>query len=285
LFVLDPRPLEAALNQAQANLQRDSAQAANAKIIAQRMDDLVERGVGTKEQRDTARTTAAALEAVVGANQAAVENAKVQLQYATIRAPIAGRTGALMVDAGNLVRANDQLPLVTINQISPIYVSFGIPEGMLPDLRRYMAQRQLVVEASPPNEEGPSAIGGITFIDNQVDQTTGTIRMKASFPNSDRRLWPGQFVNVIVKLSLERNAIVVPSVAVQNGPDGQYVFVVKNDQTVEMRPVTVARTAGAETVLREGVTVGETVVTDGQIRLVPGSRISIKTGTGAKADS
>jgi multidrug efflux system membrane fusion protein len=285
LFALDPRPLEAALNQAEANLQRDSAQAANAKVIAQRMEDLVERGVGTREQRDTARTTAAALDAVVGANRAAVENAKVQLQYATIRAPIAGRTGALMVHAGNLVRANDQMPLVVINQITPTYVSFGIPETLLPDLRRYMAERQLDVEATPPNEEGPPAIGNITFIDNQVDQTTGTIRMKATFPNANRRLWPGQFVNVVVRLSLEPNAIVVPSVAVQNGPEGQYVFVVKDDQTVEMRPVRVARTAGQETVLREGVKVGETVVTDGQIRLVPGSRISIKTATGAKADS
>jgi multidrug efflux system membrane fusion protein len=285
LFALDPRPLEAALNQAEANLQRDTAQAANAKVIAERMDDLVERGVGTREQRDTARTTAAALDAVVGANKAAVENAKVQLQYATIRAPIAGRTGALMVHAGNLVRANDQTPLVVINQISPIYVSFGVPEGLLPDVRRYMAVRQLEVQATPPNEGGPPASGSITFIDNQVDQTTGTIRMKATFPNANRRLWPGQFVNVVVRLSTEPNAIVVPSVAVQNGPDGQYVFVVKNDQTVEMRPVTVARTAGNETVVKTGVAVGETVVTDGQIRLVPGSRISIKTGTGAKADS
>jgi multidrug efflux system membrane fusion protein len=285
LFALDPRPLEAALNQAEANLQRDSAQAANAKVIAQRMDDLVERGVGTREQRDTARTTAAALDAVVGANRAAVENARVQLQYATIRAPIAGRTGALMVHAGNLVRANDQTPLVVINQITPTYVSFGIPETLLPDLRRYMAQRQLEVEATPPNEEGPPAQGGITFIDNQVDQTTGTIRMKATFPNSNRRLWPGQFVNVVVRLSTEPNAIVVPSLAVLNGPEGQYVFIVKNDQTVEMRPITVARTAGSETVLKAGVTVGETVVTDGQLRLVPGSRISIKTATGSKADS
>ena len=201
LFTLDHRPLEAALNQAEANLARDTAQAANAKVIAQRMDDLVERGVGTREQRDTARTTAAALDAVVGANTAAVENAKVQLQYATIRAPIAGRTGALMVHAGNLVRANDQLPLVVINQVSPIYVSFGVPEALLPDLRRYMAIRDLQVEALPPNEEIAPAAGRITFVDNQVDQTTGTIRIKATFPNSNRRLWPGQFVNVRVVLT------------------------------------------------------------------------------------
>ncbi len=285
LFTLDHRPLEAALNQAEANLARDTAQAANARVIAQRMDDLVERGVGTREQRDTARTTAAALDAVVGANTAAVENAKVQLQYATIRAPIAGRTGALMVHAGNLVRANDQLPLVVINQVSPIYVSFGVPEALLPDLRRYMAIRDLQVEALPPNEEIAPAAGRITFVDNQVDQTTGTIRIKATFPNSNRRLWPGQFVNVRVVLTSDPKAIVVPSVAVQAGPEGQYVYVVKNDHTVEMRPVVVARTAGAETVLKAGVKPGESIVTDGQLRLVPGSRITVKGPKPEKADS
>ena len=285
LFTLDPRPLEAALNQAEANLQRDTAQLANAKVIAQRMDDLVERGVGTREQRDTARTQAAALEAVVGANSAAVENAKVQLQYATIRAPIAGRTGALMVNAGNLVRANDQLPLVVINQVSPIYASFGIPEALLPNLRRYMAQRELQVLATPPNEDVAPAEGSITFVDNQVDQTTGTIRIKATFPNANRRLWPGQFVNITIRMASDPRAIVVPTVAVQAGPEGQYVFVVKNDSTVEMRPVIVARTAGTETVLREGVKPGETIVTDGQLRLVPGSRISVKDGNTPKADS
>jgi multidrug efflux system membrane fusion protein len=273
------------LNQAEANLQRDSAQAANAKVIAQRMEDLVERGVGTREQRDTARTQAAALEAVVGANTAAVENARVQLQYATIRAPISGRTGALMVHAGNLVRANDQTPLVIINQVSPIYASFGIPEALLSDLRRFMAQRELTVEALPPNDPGPPALGRITFVDNQVDQTTGTIRIKATFPNSNRSLWPGQFVNVTIRLSTDPRAIVVPSVAVQAGPEGQYVFVVKNDQTVEMRKVAVKRTAGTETILQQGVAPGETVVTDGQLRLVPGSRITVKTGATEKADS
>jgi multidrug efflux system membrane fusion protein len=285
LFTLDHRPLEAALHQAEANLARDTAQAANAKVIAQRMEDLVERGVGTREQRDTARTTAAALDAVVGANRAAVENAKVQLQYATIRAPIAGRTGALMVHAGNLVRANDQLPLVVINQVTPIYVSFGVPEALLPDLRRYMAMRELEVEALPPNEEIAPAAGRITFVDNQVDQTTGTIRIKATFPNSNRRLWPGQFVNVRVRLATDARALVVPSVAVQAGPDGQYVYVVKEGNTVEMRPVEVARTAGQETILKQGVKPGETVVTDGQLRLVPGSRITVKGGNAEKADS
>ena len=285
LFTLDHRPLEAALSQAEANLARDTAQAANAKVIAQRMEDLVERGVGTREQRDTARTTAAALDASVGANRAAVENAKVQLQYATIRAPIAGRTGALMVHAGNLVRANDQTPLVVINQVSPVYVSFGIPEALLPELRRYMAMRELEVEAIPPNEAIAPATGRITFVDNQVDQTTGTIRIKATFPNANRRLWPGQFVNVRVRLTTDPRALVVPSVAVQAGPEGQYVYVVKEDRTVEMRPVDVARTAGTETILKQGVKPGETVVTDGQLRLVPGSRITVKDAKPEKAES
>src|SRR5688500_11454308 len=211
LVTLDRRPLEAALNQAEANLARDTAQAANAKVIAQRMEDLVERGVGTREQRDTARTTAAALDAVVGANRAAVENAKVQLQYATIRAPISGRTGALMVNAGNLVRANDQTPLVTINQVAPIYVAFAFPEAMLSELRRYMARGSLRVDARPASGDTSSrAVGRITFVDNAVDQTTGTIKIKATFPNEDRWLWPGQFVNVVVRMATESEAIVVP---------------------------------------------------------------------------
>jgi membrane fusion protein, multidrug efflux system len=285
LFELDRRPFEAAVNQAEANLQRDTAQASNAKVIAQRYEDLVERGVGTREQRDTARTTAAALEAVVGANRAAVENARVQLQYATIRSPISGRTGALMVHAGNLVRANDQMPLVIINQVTPIYVSFGIPETVLPDLKRYMGQGSLQVEARPANDEGSPAIGRITFVDNTVDQTTGTIRIKGTFPNANRRLWPGQFVNVVVRLATDPAALVVPSVAVQTGPQGQFVYVVKPDQTVELRPVTVARTAATQTVLKDGVKVGETVVTDGQLRLVPGSRITVKPTSNPKADS
>ncbi len=275
LFTLDRRPLEGALQQAQATLDRDTAQAANAKAIMQRYDQLVERGIVAREQRDNARTSVAALEATLASDRAAVENAKVQLQYATIRAPISGRTGALMVNAGNLVRANDQLPLVTINQLTPIYVSFGLPEPMLPDLRRYMARGTLRVEARPTNGDG-LAIGTVTFIDNAVDQTTGTIKVKGTFPNADRQLWPGQFVNVVVRLMTETEALVVPSLAVQTGPDGSYVYLVKPDQTVDLRPVTVARVVGADTVIREGLAPGDTVVTDGHLRLIPGSRISVR---------
>ncbi|PYR30212.1 MAG: efflux RND transporter periplasmic adaptor subunit [Acidobacteria bacterium] len=277
LFTLDHRPLEAALQQAEANLARDLAQAANARAQAVRYQDLAERGIATREQVGTMTTNAEALEATVGADRAAVENAKVQLQYATIASPLSGRTGALMVHAGNLVRANDAAPLVVINQVAPINVSFGIPESQLPDFKRYLAQRSLHVEARPPNETGPASTGRISFVDNAVDQTTGTIKIKGTFPNDDRRLWPGQFVNIIVTLTTDAAAVVVPTVAVQAGQQGQYVFVVKPDETVDLKPVTVARTSGAETIIKDGLKAGETVITDGQIRLVPGSRISVKT--------
>lgn len=285
LFELDRRPLEGALQQAQATLARDTVQAANAKAIMERYEQLVERGIVAREQRDNARTSLAALEATIASDRAAVENARVQLQYATIRAPISGRTGALMVNAGNLVRANDQAPLVTINQLTPIYVSFGLPEPMLPDLRRFMARGSLRVEARPTNGDGHTAVGTVTFIDNAVDQTTGTIKVKATFPNADRQLWPGQFVNVVVRLMTETEALVVPSLAVQTGPEGSYVYLVKPDQTVDMRPVTVARVVGAETVIKDGLAPGDSVVTDGHLRLIPGSRISIRGADAAKPAS
>jgi multidrug efflux system membrane fusion protein len=276
LFALDRRPLESALLQAEANLQRDIAQAANARQQAQRYQDLADRGIATKEQLDTSRSGATAMEATVEADRAAVANARVQLQYATIAAPISGRTGALMVHEGNLVRANDVTPLVVINQVSPIYVSFGMPEARLPELKRYMARGSLGVEARPPTENGPNSHGHITFVDNNVDQTTGTIRIKGTFPNADRLLWPGQFVNVIVALTDDPHAIVVPSAAVQASQQGTYAYVVKSDRTVEFRTVVVERIIGDETVVREGLKPGETVVTDGHLRLIPGSRISIK---------
>jgi multidrug efflux system membrane fusion protein len=283
LFTLDRRPLEAALAQSEANLQRDLAQAANAKSQAARYQDLSTRGIATREQLDQITTNAAALEGTVAADRAAVENANVQLQYATIAAPIAGRTGVLMVQAGNLVRAADTTPLVVINQVSPIYVAFAIPEAQLPAFKRYLAQGSIRVEASPPNESGAASAGRVTFVDNAVDQTTGTIKVIATFSNEDRRLWPGQFVNVAVTLASEPSAIVVPSSAIQNGPQGQYVFVVKPDQTVELRRTTTAWSRGRETVIKDGLKPGETVVTDGQIRLVPGSRISVSTGAQEKA--
>jgi multidrug efflux system membrane fusion protein len=279
IFTLDFRPLESALKQAQANLARDTAQATNARSSAARYQDLQGRGIATAEQADQSRTSAAALDATVEADRAAVENAKVQLQYATIMAPISGRTGALMVYEGNLVRATDTTPLVVINQISPIYVTFGIPEGQLPDLKRYMAQGSVAVEATPPGETTTSR-GRITFVDNAVDATTGQIKVKASFPNDDRRLWPGQFVNVTLTLEVESKALVVPTAAVQNGQQGNSVFVVKPDRTVELRPIAVEREAAEDTIVRNGLTEGEIIVTDGQLRLADGSKVSVKSGPG-----
>jgi len=285
IVTIDKRPLEAALQQMQAALDRDVAQAANARSQATRYQDLLKRGIATKEQVDQIMTNAAALDATVELDKANVENAKVQLQYATIRAPLTGKTGLLQVLPGNLVRATDTTPIVTINKITPVYVSFSVPEAMLPDLKRYMARGKLAVTALPPNDQGAPAEGLINFIDNAVDPTTGQIKVKGTFPNTDRHLWPGQFVNVSVTLSTEPNAIVVPSLAVQTGQQGTYVFVVKSDQTVDLRPVTVERTAGDQSVIKTGVKPGETVVTDGQLRLNPGTRVSIKNGAPDKATS
>jgi multidrug efflux system membrane fusion protein len=281
LFTLDRRPLEATLQQVQANLARDLAQAANARAQAGRFETLGARGLVSGQEVQTSATAAAALDATVEADRAALENAKVQLEYATVKAPISGRTGALIVHPGNLVRANDASPLVVINRIAPINVSFGIPEGQLPDLKRYLSERTLRVEANAPAETVPS-MGHITFIDNAVDATTGTIKIKGSFPNADRRLWPGQFVNVVVTLTTD-SVVVVPTAAIQAGQQGDFAFVVKDDETVDLRQVTVARTSGAESVVKEGLKPGETVITDGQLRLVAGSHIKVKPDSGQVA--
>jgi multidrug efflux system membrane fusion protein len=285
IVTIDKRPLEAALQQSQAALDRDVAQAANARAQAARYQDLLQRGIATKEQVDQILANAAALEATVALDRANVENAKVQLQYATIRAPLTGKTGLLQVHPGNLVRATDTTPIVTINKITPVYVSFSVPEAMLPDLKRYMARGKLSVTALPPNDQAAPATGLINFIDNAVDPTTGQIKVKGTFPNTDRRLWPGQYVNVSVTLSTEPNAIVVPSLAVQTGQQGSYVFVVKPDQTVDLRVVNVERTSGAQSVIRTGLKPGEIVVTDGQLRLNPGTKVSVKKSEPAKATS
>jgi len=286
LVTLDKRPFEAALQQAQATLEKDTAQAANARAQAARYQDLLQRGIATREQVDTMRTQATALEATVAADRANIETATVQLTYATIKSPMSGRTGLLQVHPGNLIRAQDTNPIVTINKITPVYVSFSVPEAQLPALKRYMgAQGTLPATALPPTEIGTPSAGRINFIDNAVDPTTGTIKVKGTFPNEDRRLWPGQFVNVTVRLTSDPKALVVPSAAVQTGQQGTFVFVVKPDQTVELRTVAVARIAGDETVLASGVSPGDTVVTDGHLRLVPGSRISVKNSNGPRATS
>ena len=283
LFEIDRRPLEASLKQAQANLERDLAQAANAGAQAKRYDDLARRGIATREQVETWRTDAAAFAAAVSADRAAVEQATVQLEYATIKAPITGRTGTLFVHPGNLVRPNDSSPLVVINRVSPVNVAFGVPEGQLATLRRQIAAGTTRLEADIPGDGGRPMTGRIAFIDNAVDQTTGTIKVKGSFANEGRRLWPGQYVNVTVTLSTEPDALVVPAVAVQTSQNGHYVFVVTPDQTVDLRPVTVARTIGLESVIQGPVVEGDTVVTDGHLRLTPGSRIVAKTANSEEA--
>jgi membrane fusion protein, multidrug efflux system len=286
LFVLDKRPFEAALQQAEAQLQKDQAQMANAKSQAVRYQDLAQRGIATREQVDQMTTQAAALEATVAADRANVQAARVQLDYATIEAPISGRTGLLQVHKGNLVRANDTTPIISINRVTPVYVTFAIPESLLPQFKQYMAAGSINVEARAPNDTGRPSLGRIDFIDIAVDATTGTIKVKGTFPNEDRRLTPGQFVNVSVTLTTDQNAIVVPTAAVQSGQQGTYVYVIKADKTVELRPVTVARTHGDDSIIKTGVTPGETVVTDGQLRLIPGSRVSIKeSGRGPNTTS
>jgi membrane fusion protein, multidrug efflux system len=282
LFTIDPRLFEAQLHQAEANLAKDTAQADNAAAQARRYRDLIDKGIATREQLDQISTTAAALQATVKADTAAVETARLQLQYATIRAPIGGRTGSLIVQPGNIVRTSDTTPLVLINQLSPIYVTFSVPESALSELRRYQAAGTLRVEARVPDARDAPERGIISFVDNAVDRATGTIRVKGTFPNAQRRLWPGLFVNVVLTLRTEPRALVVPARAVQDAQDGKYVYVVKADGTVESRPITIARTRGDEAVVASGLAARETVVIDGQLRLVAGKRVTV--GGGAAAD-
>jgi multidrug efflux system membrane fusion protein len=285
LFALDRRPLETALKQAEANLQRDTAQAANAAAQAQRFVELAARGIATREQVDTSRASVDALNGTIEADRAAVENARIQLQYATITSPLTGRTGALMVHEGNLVRANDTTPLVVINQLTPINVAFAIPEDQLPALKRVMSRGTVGIEVEPPNDPSTRAAGRVTFIDNAVDQTTGTVRVKGSFPNAGHQLWPGQYVNVTVRLAIDPAAVVAPTAAIQTGQDGPYAYVVKTDQTVELRSVGVGRTRGEETIVTKGLAPDEVVVTDAHLRLVPGTRVTGRTGGAAAQET
>jgi len=294
----------AQVNQAKANLAKDTAQRQNAQVQAQRYTSLLEQGAVSQAQADQFSTSAQALDATVLADQstvadaiaatgaaraqienaqaavsadsAAIDNAKVLLSYSTIFAPIEGRTGNLKVNQGNLVKADDTNPLVVISQIQPIYVTFSIPQRLLPDVKKYMTGRTLEMDALIPKAEGTPERGELTFVDSTVDTTTGTIKLKGTFANSQERLSPGQFVNVALKLSEEPNAIAVPSASVQTGQKGQYVFVVKSDQTVEVRPVKTGNAVGNETVIKEGLKAGEQVVTDGQFNLVPGAKVELK---------
>jgi membrane fusion protein, multidrug efflux system len=330
LFGIDPRPLEAAVRQAEANvakdraqvrqaeaafaqrqaevtqalanLERDVAQLDNARVQEQRYATLVEKEFIAREQYDQVRTALAALQATVGADRAAVDNARasaraaeamvdnaraaiqaneamvdtarLQLAYTTIRAPMDGRTGNLLVQAGNVVKATEDNPLVVIAQIRPIYVSFAVPEPHLTAIKKYQAEGTLKVEAVLDGGQR-TIVGAVTFMNNTVDANTGTIQLKATFPNADSALWPGQFVDVALTLTSEQ-AVLVPTQAVQAGQQGSFVFVVKPDSTVESRPVKVGRRLARELVIEQGVKAGDRVVTDGQLRLVPGARVEIK---------
>jgi multidrug efflux system membrane fusion protein len=338
LFTLDRRPWEAAVNQieanqgrdtaqlaqteasvaqamaaekqAEANLARDSAQLENAMTQVRRYKGLIDDGAISKELYDQVRTSAAALEATVQADQAAInnarasiraaqatvenikavlkadqaalENARVQLGYTTIRAPMDARAGNLLVRVGSAVKArDDSAQMIVLNQIHPIYVSFAVPEQYLRDIKKYLTAGSIRVQATPRDQDGPPDTGQLTFINNTVDATTGTIQLKATFPNREGTLWPGQFVSVVMTLTTRTDAVVIPSQAVQTGQEGQYVYVVRPDSTVESRPVTVGQRVGGETVVEKGISSGDQVVTDGHLRLVPGARVQVKAAVGS----
>lgn len=278
LFVIDPRPFEAALLQAQANLARDQAKEAQSTADENRYSYLLKQKVGSQQQYDQAHATAAADKAAVAADEAEVQTAKLNLAYTTIRAPIDGRTGNLLVHQGNLVKNNADTPMVVINQISPVYVDFSVPEQSLSDVRQDMARRTLPVEVSIPGQQGALEKGDLSFIDNSVDMKTGTIELKGLFSNQDGKLWPGQFVDANLILDQRPGTVVVPSQAIQTGADGSYVFVVDHEMKVQSRPVVVGSSDDGQTVVERGLASGETVVTDGQLRLVPGAHVSIKSG-------
>ena len=300
----------AAEKQAEANLARDTAQLENAMTQLRRYQGLMEDGAISKELYDQVRTTATALQATIQADQAAItntrasiraaqatvenikaaikadqavlENARVQHGYTTIRAPMDGRTGNLLVRAGSAVKARDDTAqMLVLNQMQPIYVSFSVPEQYLRDIRKYLGAKSIRVEAVPRGDEGPPASGELTFVNNTVDAATGMIQLKATFPNREGTLWPGQFVSVMMTLTIRQDAVVIPSQAIQTGQQGQYVYVLRPDSTVESRPVTVGLRLGGETVVDKGVAPGEQVVTDGHLRLVPGARVQVKAAMGS----
>jgi multidrug efflux system membrane fusion protein len=278
LFTIDPRPFEVQLKQAEAALARDRAQAGLARQEAARYEGLAAKEYVSREQADQTQAAAVAAEATLLADEAGVESAKLQLNYCSIRSPIDGVAGALLVHAGNVVKANDpDHPLVVIQQVSPVYVAFSVPASELPEIKRSMARGPVKTAATPSDGATAPAAGTLTFVDNAVDQTTGTIQLKARFPNMDKALWPGQFVNVVMTLSTQPDAILVPAQAVQTGQEGPYLFVVRPDETVESRPVVVGRTVANETVIERGVAPGERVVTDGQLRLATGVKVDMKT--------
>ena len=275
LFKIDPRPYEAALRQAEANALRDAAARDQARSQERRYQELLEKNFVSKEAYAQIRTNAATAEATAGASQAALDNAKLNIEYCTVLAPIEGYAGKIQIQIGNLVRANDLNALVVINQVQPIYVNFAVPEQRLSEVREYMASGPLAVQALAPGSDQTTAAGTLIFVDNAVDPSTGTIRLRARFPNKENALWPGQFVNVSVRLFEQADAIVIPSQAVQTGPQGQYVYVVGQDMVAQVRSITVQRTEGERAIVATGLAKGERVVTRGQLRLGPKTRVQI----------
>jgi membrane fusion protein, multidrug efflux system len=259
-------------------LARDKALANKAKADAVRYAQLIKKQFISQQEYDQAKATAESLGATVQADQVAVQNAKLMLSYCYINAPIRGRTGNLLAHMGNMIKADADTAMVVINQIQPIYVSLALPQQNLPEIRRYMAEEKVPVEAIIGGAGGTTAVGDLTFVNNTVDKATGTFQCKATFANKQKSLWPGLFVNVVVKLSTQPDAILVPSQAVQTRQEGEFVFVIKADHTVEVRPVQVGRAVNGDVIITKGLKPGEQVVTAGQLRLVPGAKVKIKSG-------
>lgn len=276
LFSLDARPYQAALKSAEAALARDRIQSEMAARDLDRYGDLVKKEYVTQEEYDRIRSNAASLEATLRADEAAVENARVALEYCSIRSTIDGRTGQLNVHAGNLVKENGDTPLVVINQVRPIYVAFSVPEENFEAVRAGQTLAPLAVAVKSPGATGDPLTGRLTFIDNAVDRATGTLRLKATFPNADRALWPGTFVDVGLQVATRRAAVLVPSRAVQTGQKGAFVFVLGADDTVAAHEVVVGPLVDGTTVIEKGVNAGDRVVTDGQLRLIDGTKVAVK---------
>ena len=277
LFEIDPRPFEAALAQATAAKQKDEAQLVSAKADLNRTTQLLGNGFQTRQTFDQQKAQVGQLEAAIKQDQAQIEAAQLNLDYASIRSPIDGRTGARLVDAGNIVHATDNTGLVSITQLRPIFVSFTIPQQQFDAVRQGQALSPLEARAYSQDDQKELAVGKLTLIDNQVDAATGTLHMKAQFDNTDAALWPGEFVNLRLVVSTEKNAVTVPARAVQQGPDGSYLFTIKPDNTVEMRKVEVSQTEQDLAVIKKGLSAGERIVVDGQYRLEPGTKVAVRT--------
>lgn len=278
LFTIDPRPYDAAVKQAEATLAKDKAALYGAELDLKRLDKV---GSVAAVELDAARTAVAAGRATVEADEAALHSARIQAGFTTIYSPLDGRTGSLLVTAGNIVSASDLSPLVVINQISPITVAFALPERQLPAVAAAQRDRGPLRVEADPRDGGSPVVGRLVFLDNAVDPTTGTVQLKAEFKNEDQALWPGQFVDVVMTVGDRPGAVVVPTAAVQAGPQGQYVYVVK-DGTAELRPVAVAFELGGEAVVASGLTGGETVIVEGQLRVAPGAKVEVKAGGATK---